>query len=258
MKINNASPQVMNFLERLKRDGDLIDVYSENFFGKQPNISDDPYAPFSKETLEEIEYLEGEAEEDKKPKNHLLFMFINEYKEDVLNEIQKIFPPLRKFFAAWHKPDFLLINLYTQQILCVGFGRKNKLFIIDAHTEKIINFFGSRSYEVNEYILRFTEHDINEAINDFLSALNDLSFLMFENDSLPGSEDEISIAIDAGPSEDGFYYIKGVDDEKYTKDELTQLLSKYEDLQTGEDKAMKMINIFFPQCERGELNTGDY
>jgi hypothetical protein len=258
MKISKGSPKAMSLLEHLKKEGDLVDVYSENFFGRQPSIADDPHAPFSKDTLEEIDYLESEPEEEKKPKNHLLFIFLDTYKRDVIDKMQQIYPPLKRIFSAGHAPDFLLLNLYSQQMLCVGFGRKNRLFIIDAKTAKPINYFRSATSADYEYMGIFTDHDINEAVNDFLTALAELSYFMFEYDQLPGNEDMISLAIDAGPSDDGFYYIEGADSDGYTEVEINDLLNQCNDFHAGENKAMKMINIFFPQCERGELNTGDY
>ena len=72
------------------------------------------------------------------------------------------------------------------------------------------------------------------------------------------SKEIILMAIDSGPSEDGFYYIDGTDDVSYTENAINDLLKQSNDLQEGEDKAMAMNNTFFPQCERGELNKGDY
>jgi hypothetical protein len=258
MKISQGSPKAMSLFERLKKDGDLVDIYSEDFFGRQPTIAEDPDTPFLKGFLEEIEYLENAPEEEKKPKNHLIFIFLDDYKKGIKEEFIEIYPPLKKILSGWHAPDFLILNLYTQQMLCVGFGRKNGLFIIDAKTAKSINYFGSASNEDYDYISKFTDHDVSEAVNDFLTALHELSYLMYEYDNLRGNVETVSTAIDSGPSEDGFYYIEDEDDVGYTESEIKELLNDYNELQAGEDKAMKMIKVFFPQCQRGELNTGDY
>ena len=55
----------------------------------------------------------------------------------------------------------------------------------------------------------------------------------------------------------GLHYIEG-DDEGYTTEQINEFIEKYREYQQYEDEAMKMIKVFFPQCERGELNTGDY
>jgi hypothetical protein len=48
------------------------------------------------------------------------------------------------------------------------------------------------------------------------------------------------------------------EDEGFTKNSLLSMVEQINAYQAQEDESMKMINIFFPQCERGELNTGDY
>jgi hypothetical protein len=49
MKITKGTPQAMSLLTELKESGDLVDVYSEDFFDRQPTYEDDPSAPFFKD-----------------------------------------------------------------------------------------------------------------------------------------------------------------------------------------------------------------
>jgi hypothetical protein len=80
---------------------------------------------------------------------------------------------------------------------------------------------------------------------------------MFRHDNLPGNEDLIAFALDEENTRDGLHYIEG-EDEGYTTDQINEFIEKYQEYEAYEDEAMKMIKVFFPQCERGELSTGDY
>ncbi len=258
MKITKGTPQAMSFLTELKESGDLVDVYSEDFFDRQPTYEDDPSAPFSKGGFEMIEETESDLEAEAKPKNHLLFIFVDEYKKENREKLKTIYPPVQKFFEQYHLPDFLLLNLYTKQMLCVGFGRKNRLFIMDAETGNPINAFNLNGVaDDSRYMDQFLEHDVYESVSDFIHALYDLGITMYEYDSLPGNEELVEWSLDEENTKDGLHYIEG-EEEGYTTDQINLLLEKYRKYQADEDEAMKMIRVFFPKCERGELNTGDY
>lgn len=258
MKVTNGTPQAMKLLEKLKKSGDLVNVYSADFFNRQPTYEEDPSAPFSKGGMEMIEETEEDHDEEAKPKNHLLFIFIDQYKKDIHEELKSVYPPLKKIFDMGHEPDFLLINLFTKQMLCVGFGRKNRLFIVDAETANVINAFDlCGTNDDSDYIDKFIAHDVYEATSDLLHALNDLSVTMNEYDNLPGNEESVEWALEEENIRDGLHYIED-DDEGYTTDQINEMLVKYRQYRAQEDEAMKMINVFFPQCDRGELNTGDY
>ena len=258
MKITNGTPQAMNLFAELKTSGNLVDVYSEDFFKRQPTYEEDPSAPFTKDGMITIEEMENDSDEDAKPKNHLIFIFVNEYDKDMLNNLKGVYPPLQKIFEKGHLPDFLLLNLYTKQMLCVGFGRKNRMFVIDAETGKSINVFDLTGIaDDSEYMDKFLENDAYDSVSDFVHALYSLSITMYEYDNLPGNEEVVEWSLDEENTRDGLHYIEG-DDEGYTSDQINEFLEKYREYQADEDEAMKMIKVFFPQCERGELNTGDY
>jgi hypothetical protein len=134
MNITKGTPKAMSLLAELKETDDLVDVYSNEFFDRQPTHDEDPLAPFTKDGMITIEEMENDSDEDAKPKNHLIFIFVNENDEDIHDKLMDTYPPLRNCFEQGHLPDFLLLNLYTQQMLCIGFGRKNRMFIVDAET----------------------------------------------------------------------------------------------------------------------------
>lgn len=275
MKILNGTKNAQALLERLAKEGDLVDVYSSAFFKRQPSIKDDPSAPFSFEGFEYLldEY-ENNSDSDVKPVGHLLFIHVDQYKSDLSKALVEVYKPLSKLInVGKHEPDFLIVNLYTRQVLCVGLGRKNRMFAIDAETGRNTNVFGllqgihaagiAHVSDDDQYIRRFTEHDVYESVSDLVHALHKLGVAMYDYDGMLANHEQIEHSIDLPPDGDGLYQLKNwddeiIDEEKFTKAELISMLEEINGYQAAEDEAMKMINIFFPQCERSELNTGDY
>jgi hypothetical protein len=257
MKITSGTEYAEALLERFKREGLLMDVYSEQFFNRLPPYKDNPNAMFFREGLASIEEFEIDSEASCKPKNHLLFLYADETQQELVTELLNIYPPLLKTFGEGHWPDFLIVNLYTQQILCLGFGRKNRLFAIDAMSNQSVNVFGLNSSGSTDYINKFTEHDCFECISDFIHALDDLSDAMFEKDMLPSNSFEVEYAFEAGENERGFYCLDD-DSEEISKDDLISLRDSYIAVKNREDAAMSIVKLFFPDVKDWELNTGDY
>jgi len=256
MKFNKNNSKGLALLEKLEKNGDLINIYSDNFLKRLQSNKD-------------IKIIKKNAN-NPKIRNHLLFIFVNEYKKDIHEELKAIYPQLEKFFSNHHLPDFILLNNNTKQMLCVGFGRKNKLFIIDSKTNTSIKSHGFFPQRIDssilsikeggtdqKYISQFTEKDVLKVVKFFLKALDDLSLAMFEFDHLPGSFESINQALNKENIKDGLHYIEG-EDEGYTTDEINQLIIEYDFNNDNLNEALKKIRIFFPQCEIGELNTGDY
>lgn len=258
MKISKGTPQAMALLNLLKKEGNLVDAYSSEFFDRQPNYDEKPYAPFFNSGMERVNEIEADVTESAKPKNHLLFIYIESYKQELIDKLLSIYPPLAKGFSAFHKPDFLILNLYTKQILCIGFGRKNRLFAFDPNYDESIDLFGFTGIgDGGKYIEKFIENDSHDLVEDFVTALAQLSEAMFEWDHLPNNPELIEWALDDGPRADGLYYAED-DEDGYTKEEMEEFLEQFSYCQSKGDEALSVICSFFPQCDWGELNTGDY
>lgn len=274
MKIIKGTQKAQELLSKLADQGDLVDVYSKSFFDRQPSFKDDQYAAFNREGFDYLfEEYEDNPENDINPLGHLLFVHVDDYKKDIRKSLVELYEPLASLIdSEKHNPDFLLINLYTKQVLCIGLGRKNRLFMIDAATGKSVNAFGllGRSIssdlmfgEDSDYMARFIEHDIYESVSDFVNAVYELGVAMYSYDNMAGSLEEIEHTVNSGPNENGVYQLKNwdneiIDEEEYSKEQMDAMLNEINEYQAQEDESMKIINIFFPQCERGELNTGDY
>jgi hypothetical protein len=262
------------FLAKLQQQGDLIDVYSKSFFDRQPSAEDDPNAPFTKEGFERlVNECANDSDADCKPLGHLLMIHIDDYKNEIREELIDLYKPLGNLIdAGKHNPDFLIVNLFTQQILCVGLGRKNRLFVIDASTGESFNaprlVSGMQSGdltgdEAHDYITQFTQHDVYNCVSVLLQALDKLGEAMLQYGMLPAEEDYIEHTLDSGPNENGVYQLKdfsgGILDEKeYSGEYLTKCLKQSWDYGAEIDEALEVINLFFPQCEHCELNTFDF
>lgn len=269
MKVKKATKKVQDLLDELARAGDLVDVYSKSFFDRQPSVKTDPYALFSQEGFQYVldEY-ENNIESEEKPLGHLLFIHVNGLNAEMRKTLIEVYKPLKNLIdAGKHNPDFIIINIFTKQLLCIGLGRKNRLFAIDAASGEGINAFnligGSRDGEDAAYMDRFTKHDIYECVSDLVHALHKLGLAMYNYDSTIANQDQLEHTLDSGPNQLGVYQLKSfegeiLDDEEYSKEEVIQLLEEIIEYQKEEDDSMKVINIFFPQCYQGDLNTGDY
>lgn len=266
MKITKGTKKAEDLLERLRQEGDLVDVYSHSFFERQPTRDEDPEAPFARNGMDEVEELENDPDSGTYPMGHLLFIFLDDYRAEIHEELVRLYPPLGYVIRSdKHKPDFLILNLYTRQILCVGLGRKNRLFVIDAESDRTINAFGLISAEDDtNYMDRFMEHDCYEVVYDLIVALYRLGDAMYRYDNHLCVLEEVEYSLECQPNEDGYYYLRDLggkiidEEELYTREDLEMMREEMAEYEAIETESMKMINCFFPQCERGELNTGDY
>jgi hypothetical protein len=271
MKITGGTRKAIALLDKLQQQGDLVDVYSKSFFERQPSIKDSVSDEYTKE---DFEYLLGQFENnidnDLKPMGHLLLVHIDAYKADLRKDLINVYKPLGKLMdVGKHDPDFLIINLFTRQVLCLGLGRKNRFFLIDAETDETVNAFGLvhsgglTNGKDADYMERFTQHDVYECVSELIHAVHKLGVAMFRYDNIQANEEYIEHTLDSGPNEGGVYQLKNweneiLDEEEYSREQIVELLKESKGYQAEIDDALKVINLFFPQCERAELNTGDY
>jgi len=265
MKISVGTPEAMAVLALLRDEGDLVDVYSEDFFSRQPSFKEDPDALFNIDGMDYINALETHPESECRPKGHLLFIFLDNYKREIRRRIVSVYPPLDALIDnGKHNPDFLLLNLHTKQILCVGLGRKNGLFVFDAASGEPVDALGLPDCDdQRKYMEDFTEHDPYDATESLIRALHDLGVAMFQDDHEEATLWDVEHSLKQQPDEDGYYLLidtsdNPLTDDLYTKTELSDLYNALRRYRKEEQDALRVINAFFPQCERGELSTGDY
>lgn len=249
MKITKGTPQAIELFKLLKKEGNLVDIYSPEFFDRQPDVEESPNAPFHKDGMAYIDEMEADPYDMKKPKNHLIFIFIERSNEHVIKKLLEIYPALTENFQRFHKPDFLILNLYTRQMLCISFSGENFMFAENPFYKKEVYFNRFTEAEGGEkYMNKFTEHDFYDVVGSFTRAVEQLSQSMYEWADLPYDADSIESSLDEGPQSGGLYYVDG-DDESHTKEELEKYLEQYANCQNDADNALAVIRAFFPNCE---------
>ncbi len=143
--------------------------------------------------------------------------------------------------------------------------------MIDAVTGANVNAFGLlggihpgglMTGEDHGYMDRFTQHDVYERVSDLIHAVDKLGESLFAYAGLPVGPEEIQNSLDLGPKENDVYQLEGcgvsINDEGFTKEELIQMLEEVNGYSNDVDKSIEVINIFFPECYQGDLNTGNY
>jgi len=257
---SNGTHQAQQYIEKLKKNGDLIDIYSNEWLEKN-----------YKDNKSIIKYIKKfEKKEGNEYIGHMLIIHLADESDEALNELLSLYKPLENIITkksrsqhTGHNPDFLFINLYTKQILAAGLGRKNRIFLLDAET--------GNSIEYNTQALRISANDIFtnknksfyeefialdplEVVTELISSLEELGSALFANASVR-NRDEIEEILETSPDEDGYYFV-GVSE--YTKEELEEELEEIDRTTDSMYEAIETIQRYFPNASIGDLNTGDY
>ena len=253
--------QQIKKLKKLNLGENLIDCYSPEWNSKKLNAPlTDSQIPAS-EMITPLKDLDDEYGTEYH--HHLYFLLIDPYDKEAHENICDIFPELSdliltdKHLSLVHKrlfkhlPDFVIINTKVDKILCIGLGRKNRIFIIDGETKKSIDFD-------DDYVAEFTKLDHNNLVEDLISNLDLTGGSLFEWDHLPLDNPDFADELLSEPVNEDDKIVGEDTGEEYTKGEIEDIIKEYDKLDDDQDGYMKVINFFFPQCELGELNTGDY
>lgn len=256
--------EVQNFIKKYKNSGYLIDPYSREWLASldaRKNTDHNFYCE-----IEYDQYTEYEAEFGPEFWNHLLILSIDQSNFELIKDLQEIYQPFKFIFEDCnslsgyenHWPDFIFINLRIKKILCIGLGRKNRLFEFDLneYIAKVKNSVDSsqliRSSEFdNAYYKDFVSLDHAGFVVSLVRGLNDLGVGLFEIASTPGNPDEWPDE----PNEDDMYLIE---DEEFTVDEFEVIKDSYYQADELMHDGITSINLLFPKIEIENLNTGDY
>ena len=259
-----GTPEVQKFIKKYKASGHLIDPYSREWLASlevRRNADQNFYCE-----IDIDQYSEYEAEFGTKFLGHLLILRIDELNPELIKDLKAIYQPFKYIFEDRnslsgnenHRPDFILINLHIKKILCIGLGRKNRLFAfdLDEYINKAPNSVDStqlvRSSDFdNAYYKDFVSIDHAGLVISLVRGLSDLGVGLFEIASTPGNPDEWPDE----PNEDGMYLI---DDGEYTAEEFEFFKDSYYQADELRHDGMTNINLLFPEIEIGDLNTGDY
>lgn len=246
MPLTLNSPEQLAFYEELKKEGKLADIYSENQHSIIENYGED--------WLRELDEKHGPAY-----RNHLLVAQLLYWSDEQMNKLFNLFPSLKaQFIPGKHHPTILFFNLATQQILCVGLGRKNSSFYFDSETNEHVK----PSYQEKmptPYFDKFYKLDHHWFVNQLLNELEAFATSHYEWSCFP-SEEEIYELLENGPNDDGQYRFSHEDseDDGHSKEELEQMLEDMEKLQDYMDDAKDTFIQYFPNMEFYELSPGDF
>jgi hypothetical protein len=254
-----GTSNAVEFIEKHKKSSRIIDFYSDEHI---KSISQ-KNSIYSKNTLQNLDKKFG-----KKYRNHLLAIYIGDENKELMNELATIYAPFGKLFSlsnrnGWPliKPDFLFINLVTQEILCVGLGRKNQIFDYELH-KQIKNNEAENAEDrdiINNKVIstecsqEFYELDHLQIIKMIIKNLETLGEYFYEWDILPGNSDVM-----VEKRSDGLYYLDNEDHEGLTKSEVSKLEADYKRYNKVIISCIANLKNIFPQIERYDLNTGAY
>ena len=240
-------------ISKLKQLGALVDVYSYEWLATQPQ---DVY--FGTGDLEEYQ-----QKSDNLCVGHLLIISTSLDLQAVGDLLTAAHPGFKAIFgeeSVYHKPDFIFINLATQQILCVGLGRKNQIFGYALGTEEIHirsgNVYDSiqpwRHKDSEDptlvFMREFLAYDRAGIVEVILEALYLFGECAYNWDHLPLTPDQIEEVIDAGPNSDGLY---DVDDELMTLDEARAVIKEFEKTDEFGRDNLDRLQLFFPELSWG-------
>lgn len=259
-----GTPAVQNFIKKYKASGYLVDPYSKDWLTSieaRRNIDTDFYCD-----IDDNQYSEYESKFGPEFLNHLLIVYVDESNSELIKDLQVIYEPFKYIFEERdsysgyekHRPDFIFINLAIRKILCIGLGRKNRLFEydLDEYINNMSNSVDSTQLMAtfrtdNPYYKKFTSLDHARFIFSTIRGLYEVGSGLFQNASTPGNPDEWPDE----PNEDGIYLIE---DDEYTAEEFQSIKDDYYEADELMHDGMNSVNLLFPEIDIGDLNTGDY
>ena len=258
-----GTPEVQNFIKKYKASGYLIDPYSDEWISQVANRADNNEINYESDL---DTYASFDQKYGKDYRNHLLIVYVYIYNKELLEDLKKIYQPLKYIFDGQssvfgtHNPDFLFINLVTKQILCAGLGRKNRLMQFDAARyaagkhEHLIDVLtdGGANFD-SKYVANFTALDHDEIISKLIYSLKILGDYLLENDRINFYPEIIS----AEPNDEGLYLFED-DREPVDQAGLDALIDSAEINATYISESIEAIQVFFPKADVADLNPEDY
>lgn len=116
-----GTPQAIAFIEKYKQLGYVVDVYSDEYIKSRGNK-----AALSAKDLIRYDELHG-----LKYRSHLLLVYVGDKDSGVCDDFRLLYEPIDRYYnirgidGHWLiGPDMFIVNMNTQEILCVGLGRK--------------------------------------------------------------------------------------------------------------------------------------
>jgi len=238
----------------------LVDVYSTHWLATHPDF---PYC--STDDLTAHQTASNNACE-----GHLLVISTSHDESIVGEQLMATHPgfvPVLGEGSHYNKPDFIFINLATQQILCIGLGRKNYLFgyaigtndvlIDDSNVQDVTSTdqIDSASTPTLLFMREFVKYDYAGVVSRFIDSLYEFGVIARTWDNLPLNPEQIEEILDQGPDGNGQYDIDG---EMMSLEEARSVVGEFEAADDWGKENLSCIQDLFPELTWGDLNTQDY
>lgn len=260
MPYTDGTHAAQGCIKQLTELGALVDVYSKQWLEAHPNF---PYC--SADDLAEYQATSSNACE-----GHLLIISASLDESVVAEQLMTAYPGFESVLgknAPFHKPDLIFINLATQQILCVGLGRKNRIFGY-AIGEKAVEIDDDNVQDVTstdqiddagtptlQFIRKFVQHDYAGIVTRLIDSLYEFGVSARAWDHLPLNPELIEEVLEQGPDEEGLF---DIDDEMMTLEEARSVIAEFEQADEYGRENLSTIQDLFPDLTWGDLNTQDY
>ncbi len=247
-------------IRKLTELGALVDVYSKQWLDGHPNF---PYC--SADDLAEYQATSSNACE-----GHLLVISTSLDEAVVGEQLLAAYPAFEPIFgqkAPDHKPDIVFMNLATQQILCVGLGRKNQLFGYAVGAEEVEidddNVQDATSTDQIEaantptllFMREFVQYDYAGIVTRLIDSLYEFGVSARAWDHLPLNPELIEEILEQGPDEDGLFDIDG---EMMSLEEARDVIAEFAQADDWGNENLSCIQDLFPELTWADLSTGDY
>lgn len=260
MPYTGGTPAAQNCIKQLTELGALVDIYSKQWLDAHPNFlycSSDDLADY-------------QATSSNACKGHLLIISTS-LDESVVGE--KLMAAYSEFesvlgkSAPHHKPDFIFINLATQQILCVGLRRKNQLFgyaigkkaveIDDGNVQDVTSTdqIDAASTPTLQFMRKFVKYDYAGIITRLIDSLYEFGVSARAWDHLPLNPELIEEILEQGPDEEGLFDIDG---EMMSLEEARDVIAEFAQADDWGNENLSCIQDLFPDLIWSDVSTGDY
>ena len=260
MAYTGGTAAAQECISQLAALGALVDIYSQSWLATHP---DSTY--FTAEDFSEYQQQSKGACE-----GHLLVISTSLDVVAVSTLLPAAHPGFDAYFgdqAPYHKPDLVFINLATEQILCVGLGRKNYFFGFTIGTDALRISDGNIKDALQPlrdpsskdpslvFMRKFIQYDYANVVLSLVDALYEFGTCARNWDHLPLTPDQIEEIIDQGPNDEGMY---DIDDEMMSLEEARAIIAEFEETDDWGRENLSTLQEFFPDLTWGDLNTQDY
>lgn len=255
MSYTGGTKQGKQFIEKYKKLGYIVDIYSDEWVNAQ---DPDEYYAITPEDLDRFD-----KEFGSEYRGHLLAVYLGDANPELRQDLRQIYKPFDDYCnikpSGWRMlsiPGLLFINLKTQEILCIGLGYKNRIYSFELGKYMHAHKNGLQITDAVNCGEDFYALDHHNVAKNALKTMEQLGGNYYEYDNLPGNADVI-VSLN---EDDNLYYFDDYDtDEGMTAEQVDELVADYERYSEWIDDCIGDLKAYFPKIEeRWELNSGAY